>query len=246
MKEFPLKSLLPFCIAVLTILACSTLSFPGRSGNDNNAGNSAQSAQPLAGNYFQENFNGNLNGWSHFVVDGKSHLVLEKDPSNMSLGVQDGNLLFNLQGKNEWVYSIYTAQTYDDVRINVSANNSGVNDNNISLVCRYSPGKGWYEFNVANNGLYNIYFAQKSSDNKIIYSPIADGGSNKVKQGKNTNLYSVICQGHTLTLYINNIETRQIDDNQYMLANGNIGLSVSSFNEVPAVVGFDWVKVSLP
>ena len=214
--------------------------------------NSAATAQPATtsastqSKYFQEDFNNGMDGWSHFVINGKDYSVLDKDPSDLKLDVEDGFLLFDLEGKGEWVYSIYDAQTYDDVRIDVSADNRGTNDNNISLICRYSPDQGWYEFNIANNGLYNIYYAQKSPDNKIIYSLIADGGSNHIKQGKNTNLYSVICQGRTLTLYINNIKTKQIDDNQYVLTKGSIGLSVSSFNDLPVTVGFDWVKISQP
>ena len=225
----------------------STLQPGQTSSSQPNATNqpAATSASPLS-KYFQEDFNGGLDGWSHFVVSGKDYSVLDKDPNDMKLNIEDGFLLFDLEGKGEWAYSIYNAQTYDDVRIDVSAENRGTNDNNISLICRYSPDQGWYEFNIANSGLYNIYYAQKSPDNKIIYSLIADGGSNKIKQGKNTNLYSIVCQGRTLTLYINNIKTRQIDDNQYVLTKGNVGLSVSSFNDLPAIVGFDWVKISQP
>jgi hypothetical protein len=244
-------ALTSFVIAFL-ILACGSLSVPG-SGNGGSSTSSAQSNQPTQGSassaggkYFQEDFNNSMDGWSHFVVNGKNYEVLGSDPGDMKLGVQDGFLLFDLQGKGEWVYAIYDTQQYDDVRIDVSAENRGTNDNNISLVCRYTSDGGWYEFNVANSGLYNIYYAHETPDNKIGYSLIADGGSNKIKQGKNTNLYSVICQGHTLTLYINNIKTRQIDDNQYVLRSGKVGLSVSSFTDPPATVGFDWIKLSQP
>jgi hypothetical protein len=253
MKHPLLKSLLLPCFIAFMILACSSRSLP--SGNSNNGSSassptqSGQSNQPIqsaASKYFQEDFNGNLDGWSHFVVDGQNYQVMQSDPGDMTLGIHDGFLIFDLQGKNEWVYSIYDAQTYDDVRVDVSAENRGANNNNISLICRYNAEGGWYEFNVANSGLYYISYAQKTPDNKMIYSRIADGGSNKIKQGNNTNQYSIICQGHTLTLYINNIMTRQVDDNQYVLRSGKVGLSVSSFTYPPATVGFDWIKISQP
>ncbi len=196
--------------------------------------------------YFQEDFNGNLDGWSHYVVDGKTYAVLTKDPGDMTLGIKDGFLVFDLQGQGEWVYAIYNTQTYDDVRVDVSAENRGANNNNVSLICRHTSDGQWYEFNIANNGLYNIYYAHTNQENKIVYSPIADGGSNKIKQGKDTNQYAITCQGRTLTLYINNIKTRQIDDNQYVLKSGNVGVSVSSFNVLPVTVGFDWIKISQP
>ena len=94
---------------------------------------------------------------------------MQSDPNDMTLGIQNGFLVFDLQGKGEWVYSIYNAQTYDDVRVDVSAENRGANNNNVSLICRYSPDGQWYEFNIANNGLYNIYYAHKTEDNKIGY-----------------------------------------------------------------------------
>ncbi len=251
---------LGFIVFLFVSLACSTLSLgttaapqPSQSQPPPSQPQVSATSQPAAtstqqapSKYFQEDFNGGFDNWSHFVIAGKNHQVMQSDPGDMTLGIQDGFLVFNLQGKAEWVYAIYNAQTYDDVRIDVSAENRGTNDNNISLICRYSPDGHWYEFSIANSGLYNILYAEKSPDNKIIYSLIADGGSNKILQGKDTNQYSAICQGRTLTLYINNIKTRQIDDNQYVLRSGKVGLSVSSFTYPPATVGFDWIKISQP
>ena len=134
------------------------------------------STQSATSKYFQEDFNGGLDGWSHFVVDGKTYSVMSKDPNDMTLNVQDGFMVFDLEGKDEWVYSTYDTQTYDDVRVDVSAENRGANNNNVSLICRHTSDGQWYEFNIANNGLYNIYYAHTTEDNKIAYSPIADGG----------------------------------------------------------------------
>jgi len=246
-----------FIVFLFVSLACSTLSLgttaaPQQQPPSPPQAQASATSQPAAAStqapskYFQEDFNGSFDNWSHFVVDGKSFLVMQSDPSDMTLGIQDGFLVFDLHGAGEWVYSIYNVQTYDDVRVDVNAENRGANNNNVSLICRHTSDGQWYEFNIANNGLYNIYYAHTTADNKIVYSRIADGGSNKIIQGKNTNEYSIVCQGRTLTLYINNIKTRQIDDNEYVLKSGNIGVSVSSFNIVPVTVGFDWVKISQP
>ena len=71
----------------------------------------------------------------------------------MTVGVTDGFLLFDLESPGQWVYTIYDPETYDDVKVEVSAENRGTNDNNVSLICRYDPTEGWYEFNIANSGL---------------------------------------------------------------------------------------------
>ena len=210
------------------------------------------SPQPGGGKYFQEDFNGGLTNWSQFVVNGSkvpkggNSMLVKNNFGNMTVGVKDGFLVFDLESPGQWIYAIYDAQEYDDVRLDVSVENRGNNDNNISLICRYSPDEGWYEFNIANSGLYNIYYAQVEPDNTVIYSKIADGGYNKIHQGKDTNQIGISCAGRTLTLFINDYQVKQLDDNQYVLKSGKIGVSVSSFADPPAIVGFDWVKVSQP
>jgi hypothetical protein len=220
---------------------------------------SSQSTQTPAppsssgGKYFQEDFNSSLSNWSQFVINGSKIAkggVAELSKGSfgtMSVGVKDGYLVFDLESKSQWAYAIYDPQEYDDVQLDVSEQNRASNENNVSLICRYGPDQGWYDFNIENNGLYAIYFAQVQKDGTtVIYSKIADGGYSKIKQGKDTNQLGISCVGHTLTLYINGIQVRQLDDNQYELQSGKIGIAVDSFTDPPAIVGFDWVKVSQP
>jgi hypothetical protein len=60
----------------------------------------------------------------------------------------------------------YDPYVYEDVRIDARVINRGVNNNNVSLVCRYTD-SGWYEFNIANNGLYWIYAAEVSAGGNV-------------------------------------------------------------------------------
>ncbi len=214
----------------------------------------APPTEPVAEQYFTEQFDSESGNWSHFVVDASIQLtspgslasVAPGDVGNMSLKVSDGHLVFDLENKGQWVYTTYDGYDYDDVRLDVVVENRGTNDNNVSLVCRYSKEEGWYEFNLANNGLYNILYGRYTPDNKIVYSRLANGGSNKIKQGKEINNYSIICKGRTLVLNINGFETRRMDDNQYVLRKGKVGVSVSSFNTLPVKVEFDSIKISEP
>jgi len=202
--------------------------------------------------YFQEDFNGDLSSWSQFLVNG-SKVAKGGNPSladanfgKMTVGVTDGYLLFDLESAGQWAYTVYDPETYDDVRVEVSAENRGTNENNVSLICRYDPTEGWYEFNIANSGLYDIYYAKVKPDKTVVYSRLANGGYTKIKTGKDTNQYGITCQGKTLTLTINSFDVKTYDENQYVLKKGKIGLSVSSFGSLPVKVGFDWVKVSQP
>ena len=210
-------------------------------------------AAPAGQQFFTEGFDSETGQWSHFVADasvmlnspGSLATIVQGDSGNMSLKVQDGHLAFDLNGKGLWVYALYDGAEYSDVKMEVVSDNRGTNDNNVSLICRYSK-NGWYEFNVANNGLYDILHAKVTPDNKVTYGKIADGGSNKIKQGKQVNTYGIVCKGRTLVLSINGFETRRVDDNQFVLDKGKVGVSVSSFNSLPVTVLIDSVTTSAP
>lgn len=199
---------------------------------------------PSAQQFFTEEFDVNDN-WTYFVVDGKTGSITEEDNPKMQLYTDNSLLTFDLGAENLWVYVTYDPYEYDDVRVDARVINRGVNNNNVSLICRYTD-SGWYEFNIANNGLYWIYAAQVNSNNEVGYGLIYNGGSNKIKSGKETNEYTAICNGRTLSLYINGVEARTVTENKYALSSGKVGVSVSSFNNLPVQVDVDWVKVSEP
>jgi hypothetical protein len=75
---------------------------------------------------------------------------------------------------------------------------------------------------------------------------MAEGGSTKIRSGLAENEYSIVCQDNILTLYINGTETRRLEDKKYLLPEGKVGISVSSFKDVPVIVDFYWAKISQP
>ncbi len=200
-----------------------------------------QAAAPGGGgsDYFTEDFSGSLNNWKQFLTNG--------DASQLSLTIKNNRLVFDEQGTTIWAYTYYSPKTYDDVRIDVSAENRGQNDNNISLVCRYDENEGWYEFNIANSGLYKILYAKWDADKRhASYSTVADGGSNKIHVGKEVNDFTAICKGRTLTLSINGSQVRSVDENTRALRSGYVGMGVSSFTHTPVNVEVISIKVSQP
>ena len=197
--------------------------------------------------YFTEEFNGDLTNWPIYIVDGKNDPVItNKQFDDVNLSAEDGWYLFDIGRRQIWAYSIYDPFEYEDVRVDARTDNQGVDANNVSLICRYSAERGWYEFKIANNGLYDIYYAKANASGSVSYRTIADGGSTKVKSGNAINEYSIICQGNTLSLYINGDLAKKTSDDLSTLRTGKIGVSVSSFNVLPVNVRFDWVKISKP
>jgi hypothetical protein len=193
--------------------------------------------------FFTEEFDSPLSSdWETLTVTGSD----KADADKVTVEPKDGRLIWDFESEYVYYYLFYTAFEYEDVRIDVRADNRGKNNNSISLICRYDPEVGWYEFNIANNGLYNIIYAEVNSNGKIGYKTITDGGSNDIKQGKDVNEYGISCKGDELTLYINGEEVKSLPERKYSLQSGRVGVSVSSFNVVPILIEMDWIKISEP
>jgi hypothetical protein len=193
--------------------------------------------QSSAEQFFTEEFDGNLDNWSQVVeLNAK-----EGDTSQAKISVKDSHLVFDF---GKWLigYEFYKPYTYTDVRVDVSVENRGTNVNNILLICRASD-EGHYLVNVANSGLFAIYAFDGA---KKTYTRVADGGSNKIKAGKEINEYSLVCKERRLTLYINGSEVRSFTDNQFVFREGQIGVGVASEDQLPVKVEYDWVKISEP
>ncbi len=198
---------------------------------------------PEAQPYFTEEFDAPLSSdWTPFYIYDPS----ESDPDKVTVETKDGKLVWDFDSKYVYYYLFYGAFDYEDVKLEAIADNRGKNNNLVSLVCRYDPAVGWYEFNVANNGLYNIYFMEVLDSGKIRENRIVNGGANAINQGKAVNEYSATCQGEELTLYINGEKIISHKERRYALRSGQVGVSVSSGNVLPILIEMDWIKVSEP
>ena len=142
-----------------------------------------------------------------------------------------------------YFYYTYTAFDYTDVRLDLRADNRGVNYNNVSLVCRASS-DGWYEWSVRSDGLWDLWAVTDK------YNWIMNGGTTFLKQGKEVNEYSMICQDKKIYMFINDQEIKQspVTDNKYGIRNGTVGFNISSLDRkiTPVIVEVDWFKISEP
>lgn len=188
--------------------------------------------------FFTEEFDNGADNWKSFITHG--------DKGLLDYSVKNGRLSFVINGRQLWSYAIYQPQTYHDVKIEVQAENFGNNENNVTLVCRYSE-RGWYEVTISNNGLYKLWFGKWDTNGTTAsYAVIADGGSNLIKPGRATNTYGLSCKGNVITIYVNDKEIKRVEDNQRALPDGQIGVGVQSFRYFPVEVEFDWVRISQP
>lgn len=190
--------------------------------------------------FYTDEFNADLYDWFSFFTFGDSRMVKEEiDLGKLSISIRP------VEDKFGWYYLINGVHTYTDVKVETIFTNQGNNTNGISLICRYSD-IGWYEVQISNSGTYKIYVVDSRGIVNQGYNEIANGGSRWINTGRQTNTFSIECVGNELALYINQQEERRITDNRFLLADGKIGLAVSSPEKLPVVVEFESLTVSSP
>ena len=198
-------------------------------------------ATPLIPFFKQEFDTDVLSSWSPFMIVGDN----KSDKRKSSLTIDNGKLIFKLEDEQLYSYLIYEDQTYDDVRVEVSADNRGKNNNNISLVCRYSD-EGWYEFSVMSSGLFQIWAYDATGAVHKGYNLVNSGGTNAIKMGMETNVYAIVCSGNQLTLYINGEKSTSFTESKYGFTDGKVGINVSSLNVIPIIVEFEYFDIQEP
>jgi len=209
----------------------------GAGGGTSDGGSSASTDAP---DFYTENFDGDISNYSYFEWHEK--YASAATDSSLTPTTNGGFLVFDINSPQKYVYVNYEPFTYTDVRLDLRADNRGKNSNSVSLICRYSD-EGWYEANVQNDGLYSI-LAYVVSDGK--YYPIFNGGSNLIKQGKDTNEYTFICNGNDLTLGVNGTKVKTVTEKIHALREGLVGFGVSSFDSLPVLVNVDTFQISQP
>jgi len=176
-----------------------------------------------------------LSRWSFLQADNGT---AAPDPH-----ISSGFLRFDLTASNQWLYAIYSPQTYTDVRVDAGATN-GSTDGAAGVVCRYDPNRGWYELNVYPDQTYVLLFGQWLAPGVVRYTPIVRSQSEKIQASQND--IGLQCQGNILTPFINGVQLRQRVENTYGLTAGKVGISAASFKDAPTAILYDWVKVGQP
>jgi len=185
---------------------------------------------------FTEEFDEGLAYWAFLQVDNG-----QPAPGPSPEG---GFLVFDLPASNQWVYALYGSHDYADVRIDAQVEVRAGQDGAPGIVCRYGEKDGWYEFNIYPDQAYSLLFGQWLTQGVARYTPIYRGTSEKIQGAANE--IGLICQGNTLTPFINGVQIRKAQVERYGLKTGKIGLSAASFEETPFMIAYDWVRVSEP
>ncbi|MEP6896536.1 MAG: hypothetical protein ABI986_13090, partial [Chloroflexota bacterium] len=186
---------------------------------------------------FTEGFDYVLTGWA---------ILQAGNDSVPNIKNENGNLILQMDSPYTWLYALYGAQDYTNVRIDTQFENRALTPSSAGLICRYSDEGGWLEYNISSDGTYNVLYGKWLSNGIADYLPITDGTSKEIQPTGTTQKIGLTCSDTILWLYINDKLIRKVDVSRYALAQGEVGIATSSFENTPIVTAFDQVTISEP
>lgn len=127
-------------------------------------------------------------------------------------------------------------ESFTDTRIEVDATkNSGPDDNDFGVICRYTAVDKFYYGVISSDGFYAIMKMTTGGGAPLGNKNMAE--SDLITQGAATNHIRFDCVGSTLTLYVNGTQLDQQTDTEYTA--GNVGLVAGTFSQVGTDILFD-------
>ena len=180
--------------------------------------------------YFTEEFDTPSSYWEFLQTGGATAMITT---------IENGSLRIDASSPDTWFVGIHTAHSYSDVFIRAKTSIS--QGGSVGLICRYST-DGWYEFNAASDGTYSILLGQWLSPGVAKYIPIINESSKQLT-GSTSHELGLFCEGGFLQLFVNGTIIRRVDVTNYGLTEGKVGITASSFMEVPMSAIFEWFAV---
>lgn len=186
---------------------------------------------------FTNEFDAPLTGWA-ILQSGN-----EVPPA---VKTENSNFILQMDSPFTWAYAVYEAQEYTDIRVDARFSNQAGSPASIGLICRYSETDGWLEYNVYSDGTYSVLYGQWLASGIADYLPVLSSSTNAILPSGTSQEIGLICSGTTLSLFIDQTLIRSVDVSRFALTVGKIGITASSFENIPVIAVFDWAKVSEP
>lgn len=127
-------------------------------------------------------------------------------------------------------------ESFVDTRIEVdAAKNSGPDDNEFGVICRYMDASRFYFTAISSDGYYAIMKMTGTGTVPIGNASMLE--SDTISHGAASNHIRFDCVGSTLTLFVNGSLVDQQTDSDYIT--GNVGLLAGTFGTPGTDILFD-------
>lgn len=222
MNQRTRKTLCVFVPLTMAILAC-TCNLPSLGGEET-------PIPPPSGIIFEDDFSDPGSGWETGEYDAGS--VGYKSSAYFVISEGDADTMWGVANRS-----------FNDVVIEVDATQVRAdpsNNNDYGVVCREQGNGEGYHLLISGDGYYAIARAQ---DNEFVWL-VDFTESDAIQQGNATNRIRGICDGSTLTLFVNGERLATAKDSTF--TSGDIALTATSYEDVPAEIHFDNLVVREP
>jgi hypothetical protein len=185
-----------------------------------NAGSKSRVSNVL----FSDEFSNNSKNW-----DQVSNSAGSSDYYNAAY-----RIIVNATSYNVWAKP--GKESFVDTRIEVDATkNSGPDDNEFGVICRYLDASRFYYAVISSDGYYAIMKMTSAGSVPVVKASMLE--SDKIIHGAVTNHIRFDCVGTTLILYVNGSQVDRQTDPDY--TTGNVGLLAGTFETPGTDVLFD-------
>ncbi len=179
--------------------------------------------------------------WADDFSDPASGWLAESDAS-AEVEYRDGVMHILVQAPNSLAWAA-AEREFSDFRVTVEATQVGGPDNNeYGMLARMQDTDHFYCFSISGDGYYLI--SKYDGEEWELLSGDDWLSSDAIHLGTATNLLEIVCQGATMTFFVNGVQLAQVRDGSY--ARGDIGLYAGSFFEPGVNVHFDNLHVDSP
>lgn len=235
------SALLASCAAPAPMPATEIATVAPTTAPPTTAPTATATSTPAPQQYYTENFDQESKTWLVAYLP-HDEMLSEAPIDKVSVLNQDGFLKFDIEDNGVGAFAAYDPFEYTDVRLDARIMNRSKDANFAGLMCRYSPDHGWYEFAIAGHGRYLFFSIEQAKDGKLRFGRVLNGFSDSMKP--DANELGMVCQGSSISLYINGTLARVIHDSN--LTSGKVGVQALLVQPPPLKLDFDWVKISQP
>ena len=179
---------------------------------------------------FRDDFGSPVSGWE--VGEYEAGDVGYKDGAYFVTSTENSSAMWGVSNRS-----------FDDSIVEVDASQISAgpeSDNTYGVICREQGNGDGYYLRISGDGYYSI--ARAAGED---ITPLVDWTqSSIIRQGNATNHIRAVCDGPTLTLFVNEQNLATIEDTTF--AQGDIALTATTFEDQPTEVHFDNLVVHVP
>ena len=188
------------------------------------------------------------------LMPGESGVLFEDDFESTSSGWEVGEYDMGSVGYEAGTYAVVSAgnnatmwgvanQYFENVVIEVDATQvlaGPENDNDYGVMCRTQETGDGYHLLISGDGFYAIGKAQDGEFDWLAEWTESDA----IQQGNATNHIQAICDGTTLTLFVNGQRLATAADDTF--TRGDVALTATSYEDTSTEIRFDNLTVNIP